>query len=213
MKIDQSNGNNIMISTIIFDLGNVIVSDAVIFYKNELADFTDVLKLAGVSRKTAEKIWKKHWPDLKYGRKEINVFWNEFEKEITTKVPIEKIKKAYEDKIIVDKEVLDFAHSLKSKYKILALANESKFGIRLKERKFNLKKTFDKIYCSADLGMAKPNLDIFEFVLKDANLKPGEIIFIDNQIENVEAARSLGIKSIHYVGLKELKKELRLFQP
>ena len=77
-----------------------------------------------------------------------------------------------------------------------------------KIKRFGLNRLFSKIYCSADLGMAKPNKDIFEYALKDLGKKEQDVIFIDNQEINVEMANSLGIKTIHFKGIGQLKKEL-----
>ncbi|MBC8495238.1 HAD family phosphatase [archaeon] len=197
-----------MIKTIIFDLGEVLVSDAVIYYLNNLADFTDVLELAGITREKSKEIWSKYWPDAKFGRTDIDTFWNEFYEHITTDATPAEVKALYDSKIIMDQEVYSFIKNLKKQYPLLAIANETKSGIKLKLDKFKLDKLFDKIYCSALLGMAKPNKDIYEFVLKNADIKAEESIYIDNQIENVEAAKELGFQAIHYQSLSQLKQDL-----
>ena len=199
-----------MIKYIIFDLGGVFVSDAPIFYVNKLTDFTEVLEFSGVSREDSEKIWRKHWLKLKLGQESINLFWHDFYKLINNNISLDKIKELYNSKIILDKQVFDFAKKLKNNYKLLALVNESKSGIKLKIDKFKLNTLFEKIYCSANLNMAKPNPEIFRYVIKDSNLDVNEILFIDNQIKNVNAAKSLGIKSILFVNLEQLKKDLVL---
>jgi FMN phosphatase YigB (HAD superfamily) len=56
---------------------------------------------------------------------------------------------------------------------------------------------FEKTYFSHELGMRKPNADIFEYVLQDSRLNPEETMFIDDFIENIETARSLGFQTIH----------------
>jgi glucose-1-phosphatase len=54
---------------------------------------------------------------------------------------------------------------------------------------------FEKIYYSHQLGMRKPDRDIYEFVLQDSRLKPGETLFIDDNLENIATALELGIKT------------------
>ena len=56
---------------------------------------------------------------------------------------------------------------------------------------------FDKIYYSHEMGMRKPDLEIFEFVLKSNNLKPDTTLFIDDMLPNIEAAQECGIKTVH----------------
>jgi glucose-1-phosphatase len=197
---------------LIFDLGGVLVSDATIYHKDNLCDFSSVLDLAKVNQNDAKKLWIKYWHDMKLGYKDINDFWNEFNFLIQSEKNLNEIIQKYEDCIIIDNEMLKFILNLKRNYKLYALANVSRSGINLKIKKFSLNKIFEKIYCSANLNMAKPNLNIFEYVINDLNINPKNIIFIDNQIENVNAALSLGINSIHYKNLNQLKNDLLKFK-
>jgi FMN phosphatase YigB (HAD superfamily) len=56
---------------------------------------------------------------------------------------------------------------------------------------------FEKTYFSYELGMRKPNEDIFQHVIADARLRPEETVFIDDFLENIETARKLGFETIH----------------
>jgi FMN phosphatase YigB (HAD superfamily) len=144
---------------------------------------------------------------MKYGQEDISKFWFEFKHLMTNSVDIEKVISKYESKIILNDFMFSFALNLKKKYRLLALANESKYGVDFKIKKFNLNNLFEKIYCSAYLNMAKPNKDIYEYVINDSNLILESTIFVDNQIENISAAESLGLKSILFKDLNQLKLE------
>ncbi len=56
-----------------------------------------------------------------------------------------------------------------------------------------LRGLFDHEYLSFRLGLAKPDLDIFEYVIDDLGVAAGAIVFLDDNQPNVDAARSLGI--------------------
>jgi glucose-1-phosphatase len=56
---------------------------------------------------------------------------------------------------------------------------------------------FEKTYFSHELRLRKPNADIFQFVMKDAGILPQETLFIDDFIENIEAAGMLGFHTVH----------------
>jgi putative hydrolase of the HAD superfamily len=56
---------------------------------------------------------------------------------------------------------------------------------------------FEKSYYSHDIGLRKPDREIFDFVLKDSNLAPGETLFIDDTWANVEAANAIGIHGLY----------------
>ncbi len=55
---------------------------------------------------------------------------------------------------------------------------------------------FDAVYYSHLIRLRKPDPDIYEYVLADAELLPGQSVFIDDLEPNVQAARELGIAGI-----------------
>jgi putative hydrolase of the HAD superfamily len=55
------------------------------------------------------------------------------------------------------------------------------------------------IVASYEVGLVKPDPDIFHFILSQYQLEPGKTIFVDDRIENVAAAKNLGIWCFHYV--------------
>lgn len=57
---------------------------------------------------------------------------------------------------------------------------------------------FDHVYYSHDVRMQKPNSDIYEHVLSDSDLIAGETVFIDDNADNVAAAKALGIRAVHH---------------
>ncbi|GAB2926422.1 glucose-1-phosphatase [Hafnia psychrotolerans] len=54
----------------------------------------------------------------------------------------------------------------------------------------------DALYLSQDLGMRKPEQRIFEYVLNKEGVTASQAVFFDDVIENVEAARSMGIEAV-----------------
>ncbi len=60
----------------------------------------------------------------------------------------------------------------------------------------NLNDIFHKVYYSHEVKMRKPNLDIFEYVLKENNLLGEETLFLDDTFENLKAAENLGINTL-----------------
>lgn len=55
---------------------------------------------------------------------------------------------------------------------------------------------FDGVYYSHLIRLRKPDREIYEYVLADAEILPGETLFIDDLEENVAAARTVGIQGI-----------------
>jgi glucose-1-phosphatase len=63
---------------------------------------------------------------------------------------------------------------------------------------------FKRAYYSHQLGMRKPDGEIFQFVLTQHKLKAHETLFIDDNKQNVEAARQLGIATVHLTSPDQL---------
>lgn len=95
---------------------------------------------------------------------------------------------------------------LREKYNVYLLSNindlhlnwvynyfKSKFGIDNWDECY-----FDKTYYSHIMNKRKPNKSTFEYVWSDAGMIPAESLFIDDTLENIEAANQLGIRTIHH---------------
>lgn len=54
----------------------------------------------------------------------------------------------------------------------------------------------NRIFVSYELGLLKPDVEIYKLVLEKLTAKPEEVIFVDDKLKNVEAAKSIGIKGI-----------------
>ncbi len=59
----------------------------------------------------------------------------------------------------------------------------------------DLSEYFEKVYLSNETGMRKPEPEIFNLVLQQNSLLPHETLFIDDTIQYIEAAKSLGIQT------------------
>lgn len=58
----------------------------------------------------------------------------------------------------------------------------------------NLHQLVDNVYFSHEVKMRKPNRDIYENVLVEKQLAPEEILFIDDRLDNIQAAEQLGFQ-------------------
>lgn len=62
---------------------------------------------------------------------------------------------------------------------------------------------------SGHLRCAKPNPDIYHYSLKGLGTAPTETIFIDDNADNIAAARSLGINSVHFINAEQAADEIK----
>jgi 2-haloacid dehalogenase len=71
---------------------------------------------------------------------------------------------------------------------------------------------FRDIIVSGTEKMIKPDPAIYALALKRFGLKPGEAIFIDDNLANVEAARANGFAGHHFVDAETLRAQLAALQ-
>ncbi|MDR1199520.1 MAG: HAD family phosphatase [Prevotellaceae bacterium] len=89
---------------------------------------------------------------------------------------------------------------LRPNYRIFLLSNTNQIHIDycMKNPKFEvIKSKFEKVYLSHEIHMRKPNAEIYEFVLNDAQLQAAQTLFIDDTILNVEGAKLAGLNAYH----------------
>lgn len=106
----------------------------------------------------------------------------------------------------------------KSKYRTFLLSNTNETHIQSFERYLqqahqleNLSVFFEKDYYSCRMGMRKPDTDMFEFVLRENDLDPSETVFIDDTINHISGAASVGLHTIHLPKGEEFDTHLKHF--
>lgn len=57
--------------------------------------------------------------------------------------------------------------------------------------------------------MRKPQKKFFRFVLKKANIEPCQAVYIEDRIEYVNIARSIGMNAILFKDVNQIKRELK----
>jgi HAD superfamily hydrolase (TIGR01549 family) len=72
-------------------------------------------------------------------------------------------------------------------------------------------KPFKDIIVSGRVGLLKPQKEIIQYALDRWNLNASSVLYIDDELDNVETAESFGMKTIHYNNLEEAKQCLNDF--
>jgi len=67
---------------------------------------------------------------------------------------------------------------------------------------------FDHIFLSNEIGLIKPDLEKYKYVLRKLDTKPNKCVFIDDKIRNLLPARELGIISLRFESIEKFKKQL-----
>jgi 2-haloacid dehalogenase len=94
-------------------------------------------------------------------------------------------------------------------YALYGLSNWSAETFPLMRDKFEFFSLFDDIVISGEIGMIKPEPEIFEHMLKRIHKPAGACLFIDDAAANVERAQTMGFATIHFQSPEQLEAELR----
>ena len=94
------------------------------------------------------------------------------------------------------------------RYMMAALNNESLEINEYRIRTFKLRDYFGAFFSSCYLGVRKPDSGIYSLALKITQRDPGECVLIDDRGLNLECAREMGMHTVQFVNVAQLRDEL-----
>lgn len=189
------------ISTLIFDLGGVIIN-----LKPELTWFEQDM-LANFEQAELLQLYQSHFfRDFEKGKIEPTVFIEQL-KQIALENSSDETKIIQHwNGILLDIPLhrIEFLRQLKTKYRLLLLSNTNYIHLEhiraYMQQEFGndiLSENFDTCYYSQEIGLRKPDKEIYEFVMKSQNIAPSEILFFDDKAENLTEPQKLGWQTFH----------------
>lgn len=98
----------------------------------------------------------------------------------------------------LDTDLVDYLRSKRPAYKTALLSNAWDDLRGVLEDSYQIADAFDVMVISAEVGVKKPDPQIYQIVLKRLHVAPSEAVFVDDFIENVEAARRQGMYALHF---------------
>lgn len=204
--IYQINSGVVMIKAVIFDSGGVLTTDTDNLMSKNIA------RSFGISKKKVMDAFDSLATLFQTGKITQKEFWVKFAKAVCRNLP-----SGYSSLLLADYEkasrknesVFLFAKKLKKKgYIVAVLSNTVKVHANFNKKR-KLWKGFDKVFLSCDLGMIKPNVDIYRYTLRKLKIKAKEAVMIDNKKDYLAGAKKIGMHTIVYRNLQKLKKDLR----
>ncbi len=141
---------------------------------------------------------------LSTGEISVKDFWSEWQKR-TGKKESDWFYLSFKPYLL--EETVQFIRQLKKNSRVVCGTNtlESHYLVHIERGDYAI---FDKTYASFLMGCAKPDLSYYQLILKAEGVKAEDAVFIDDRIENVEAAASLGIHAFLFSTVEKLKQDL-----
>ncbi len=190
-----------MIKNIIFDLGGVILNidfnkAAIAFKELGINNFEELY-----SRATQSKLFI----NLEKGFITDEQFYDEIRSLSGINISNSDIKAAWNELILdFPPKRLELLKQLRENYNCFLLSNTNKIhydcyqsDLRDQHNVDGLESLFEKAYFSQDIKLRKPNFNSFQYVLSDQKIKPKETLFIDDTMDNINAAKEMGMHTLY----------------
>jgi epoxide hydrolase-like predicted phosphatase len=195
------------IKAVIFDLGGVLLRTTSPEFRSRLEE---TMRLAPGT--LDERIWGgPDWKLAEVGAISYEEYWRRVGASLGLSTPeeIAAFRQEYFSGDHMDQELVELIRDLRARYKIGLLSNApDKLGYWLHES-WDIKRFFDAVVYSAEVGIAKPDPRIYRLILEQLGVQPAQSLLIDDLLDNVDAATALGMKAIHFTDTKTLKEELQ----
>lgn len=174
-------------------------------------NFNDVPVISNYLGITEEKFFvytAENFKKLLDGKIDSNEFWVRFSLRYGKKVEEELFGKFFNPGTI--QETKDIIKQLKNDSRVVCGTNtiDSHYYYLLNQGDYDI---FDEVYASNLMGISKPDPDFYRYILRKEEIKPENIIFIDDTEENIISAQKIGINSILFTDSDSLKQQIKTF--
>lgn len=187
----------------LFDVGNVIK------YPFDFRKFYNLLNVSE-DYDSFKSFFQKVCSLAESGKISDDDFFNGIIREYNLDINIDEIKEYYnESNGDYNKEALVLLKRIRDNgNKVYILSNLKKFDYDNFIKDIS-NEYYDKFYKSYEIGLEKPDKRIYEFVIKDLEVNPNDILFFDDNENNVNVAKELGIdaRQVNAYNLIEYFKE------
>ncbi len=100
-------------------------------------------------------------------------------------------------------------NTLRANYKTALLSNINTLHYEYLKKNFPVFGVFDKIFLSFELGLIKPDKEIYKKVIQELKVSPQEIFYTDDRPELVESANSQGICGRVFASFEQLMGDIQ----
>lgn len=191
--------------TVIFDYGGVIS------LPQSATDLDVIAGLAGVGR-DSEPFWRAyhaHRDDLDQGSAGVAAYWRAIAGDVGTSWDDARMHELwaadFRSWLSINPGTIEVLADLKAGRTALALLSNAGPDLGSYLRCGLLGDFFAACYVSGELGLLKPQPEIYRHVLDGLGISAAEAVFIDDRVANVRGAQALGITGHLFTGVTALR--------
>ncbi|HXB44526.1 MAG TPA: HAD family phosphatase [Puia sp.] len=189
------------IKNIIFDLGGVIIN----LDNKRTEDAFVTLGAKNFSQFFGHGFAASFFKEYELGKISDQEFTQNLREMGNLKVPDQEIIKAW-NALLLDfpEQRVELIKELRKSYRIFLFSNTNRLHMKRVRKIFQdtfpgdvLERLFEKAYYSHTLGLRKPDIASFRYILEQNKLKGEETMFVDDALINVEGANAAGLKGFY----------------
>lgn len=195
------------IRAVIFDYGMVLS------HPQDPAALNNLLTITGLDRDTFEPHYWRHRHDYDMGKLNGNTYWRQFASDASIELTATDIERLIENDVLmwctINEPMLAWARSLADAgLRIGILSNMGEETLAYMRQEFAWLGDFHHHTWSCELGIAKPDPAIYTYTCEKLDVAPAEALFLDDKIENIEAAQRVGLHAIQFRNIQQLQQDL-----
>ena len=189
---------------VIFDLGGVVVdvdSDGLI---------NQVAQLVGKSFEEVHQVVYHHELLLPFelGRITPHAYYEGLKARLPVPWTYEQFVRAWNNLFTENVDVTRLMQRLRHRHKLVALSNTNLLHITHIRQNFPSLSVFHEWIASSDVGMRKPEPEIYQLAVRRGGTRAEQAIYVDDRPELVEAGCHVGLKGIRFESSQQLEEEL-----
>ncbi|MBU4466551.1 HAD-IA family hydrolase [Candidatus Parcubacteria bacterium] len=192
------------IKTIVFDYGGVIGNDP------SEKIYEVVSKNLDINKNILKKNFMKFFIPLSKGKISVTDFWKEFSRSLDLS-GMEKLEqlwlRTFRRYAKVNNKVFSYIKPFMGKFKFCLLSNNISFYETENSQRL-LRKYFCPIVYSFEIGMRKPEKEMYDYILKKTGSRPEETLFIDDDETKLDYPRKISAPTLVFKNNRRFKKEL-----
>lgn len=195
-----------MLRAVIFDYGEVLCTQ-------DRTAHQRLLTLTGLDVDTFEPLYWRDRRDYDLGVFDGRGYWEKLARDAGLHFTSAQIDALIETDVAmwthINEPMLAWVRSLQSAgLRTAILSNMGPEVLRAMRRDFAWLADFNQLTWSCELGIAKPDPEIYHLTCDKLGVRPEEALFLDDRIENVRAAEELGLHGLQFRSIEQLRADL-----
>lgn len=194
-----------MIEASIFDMGGVLIKSP----RTAVGDHLQ--RELGIDQETVDAIWKDLIPLLGSGKIDEEEFWKRIANQYKIRpvaVGENLLGKPFIESLENNDDLLEYIRGLGQKGIKLAVLSNTIEPHAKPVRESGIFNPFDYVFLSHEVGLRKPDPGIYEHAIEIMGIDPAKAVYVDDDPENVEAAKKLGMQGIVATDSKQVMEDL-----